>query len=214
VALPRLLVTGFGRFLDHPENPTEHLVSRVRAEGLPGWETTAEVLPVVYGRSAERLAELLHAVRPDAALCFGLSGRAAGIVIEQVALNLDDAPSPDADGAVRVGRPIDPDAPVAFRTGLPVGRVLAALAEAGIPAGTSRDAGGYVCNHVFFALRRLAPGLPSGFVHVPPAPRNAGPENGAGMDPDTLMRAARVLAATLLPDRRPTRDDPGAAPSG
>jgi pyroglutamyl-peptidase len=201
VPLPRLLVTGFGRFLDHPENPTEGLVRRIRAEGLPGWETTAEVLPVVYGRSAERLAALLDGVRPDAAICFGLSGRAEGIVIEQVALNLDDAPSPDVEGAVRVGRPIDPDAPVAFRTGLPVARMLAALGEAGIPAGTSRDAGGYVCNHVFFALRRHAPDLPSGFVHVPPAPEHAAAEGRTGLDADTLLRAARVLAATLLPDR-------------
>lgn len=201
VAPPRLLLTGFHRFLDHPENPTEHLVRAVREEGIPGWEATAEVLPVAYGRSADRLAELLAAVRPDAALCFGLSGRAETVVIERIAVNIDDSPSPDCDGVVRVGRPIDPDAPVAFRTGLPVERMLDALAAAGVPAATSRDAGGYVCNHVFFALRRLAPALPSGFVHVPPFPEQAAREGRRGLDLPTLLRTARVLAATLAEDR-------------
>jgi len=198
----RLLITGFQRFLHHPVNPTEKLVEAVREVGLPGCEVTAEVLPVVYDRSAALVRDLVDRVRPDAVVNFGLAFSTDKLLIEQVALNLDDATSPDADGLVRTGRPIDPAAPVAYRTGLPVPALTAALDSAGIPVGTSRDAGGYICNHVFFAVRHHRPDLVAGFIHVPPFPTEvAGQEGRKGLPFDCLLEAARVIAATLAQSR-------------
>jgi pyroglutamyl-peptidase len=91
--------------------------------------------------------------------------------VERFAHNLDDAEGPDNDGTVSSGE-IDPQGPLALRSGLPVDAIVAALREEEIPAGVSRDAGGYVCNHVFYSLlallERERPQARGGFVHVPP----------------------------------------------
>jgi pyrrolidone-carboxylate peptidase len=50
-----------------------------------------------------------------------------------------------------------------------VDAIVAALREQEIPAEVSRDAGGFLCNHVFYVLMRtLANDSHGGFVHVPP----------------------------------------------
>jgi pyrrolidone-carboxylate peptidase len=52
----------------------------------------------------------------------------------------------------------------------------------------SRDAGGFLCNHVFYVLMQaLKPGRPGGFVHVPPL---------EVLDRETKVRAAEIVVAT------------------
>jgi len=177
----RVLVTGFEPFGGAARN-----TSQVVAEGLGG-----VVLPVSFARAAEALRAAVRAADPEVVVCFGQADRDV-VSVERFAHNLDCAESEDNDGAVSA-REIDPDGPVAYRSTLPVDELVVSLLGAGIPAQASRDAGGFLCNHVFYVLMRLLeqtrPGTVGGFVHVP----------AEGLAPERLVEAGRVIVATCAP---------------
>ena len=73
---------------------------------------------------------------------------------------------------------------------------MAALRAEGIPAAASRDAGGFLCNHVFYALMRASAeraGVRGGFVHVPLLPEQALDRAAPTMPLATLVQAARTI---------------------
>ena len=173
-----VLVTGFEPFGEHATNP-----SALLAKSFDG-----VVLPVSYARAADALRAAIDDAEPDVVLCFGLADDREKISVERFAHNLDEASTTDNDDAPGSGREIDPAGPLAFRSTLPVDDIVAALEAEGIPAEVSRDAGGYLCNHVFYVLMQtLDPKRIGGFVHVPPA---------SVLPPDDLVRAAGVIVAT------------------
>ncbi len=173
-----VLVTGFEPFGEHEDNP-----SQLIAEELGG-----VVLPVSYGRAAGRLSRALDERDPDVVVSFGLAEKRGSIAPERFAHNLDEADTTDNDHAPGSGAEIDAAGPIAYRSTLPVDEIVAALRAEDIPVEVSRDAGGYLCNHVFYVLMHtLKPGRMGGFVHVPPLdvlPR------------DRLVHAARVIVET------------------
>ena len=179
--MTRILVTGFEPFGGSDENPSRQLV-----EALDGVERA--VLPVSYARAASELRRAIVDTQPDVVICFGQAETRERISIERFAHNLDEASTTDNDAAPGSGAPIDPAGPLAYAATLPVDELVAALESAGIPAEPSRDAGGFLCNHVFYVLmRELAerPQAIGGFVHVPLLPL------------DTLVRAARTIVGEL-----------------
>jgi pyroglutamyl-peptidase len=191
----RVLVTGFEPFGGAEVNPSQLLV-----EALAGDEGVATaVLPVSYARAADALAAAVRAAERDVVVCFGQADGRTGISVERFALNIDDAESADNDAAVAAPAPIDPDGPAAYRSTLPVDEVVAALRAEAIPAATSRDAGGFLCNHAFYALMALLarerPGARGGFVHVPLLPEQALAGKQASLPLETLVRAARIVLA-------------------
>jgi pyroglutamyl-peptidase len=171
----RVLVTGFEPFGEHAVNP-----SQLVAEQFDG-----VVLPVSYARAAAALRVAIDDREPDAVVCFGLASERTSITPERFAHNLDEASTTDNDDAAGSGGEIEAGGPLATRSTLPVEAIVAALREAGLPADVSRDAGGYLCNHVFYVLTRaLRDGQKGGFVHVPPLevlPR------------EQLVRAAQIV---------------------
>jgi pyroglutamyl-peptidase len=173
-----VLITGFEPFGGSNVNTSQQI-----ADALGG-----VVLPVSYARAADALRDAVHAVDPDVVICFGQAGREA-ISVERFALNLDGSESADNDG-VASSAEIDPDGPVAYRSTLPVDEIVAALRAGDIPAEASRDAGGFLCNRVFYVLMRLLererPGARGGFVHVPEA-----------MQEEELVRAGRIVLAVV-----------------
>jgi pyroglutamyl-peptidase len=92
--------------------------------------------------------------------------------------------------------------PAAYWGTLPVVEVVSALLAAGVPAAPSPDAGGYVCNHVFYGLMHLIaterPDLRGGFVHVPCLPEQVTATGGPSMGLDTLARAVEVVVQTTI----------------
>lgn len=151
-----VLVTGFEPFGEHEINP-----SQLVAEAFDG-----VVLPVSFDRAGDDLRRAVAERSPDLVICFGVAADRTAISVERYAHNLDEASTTDDDGAAGSGRPIDAGGPLALASTLPVDEIVAALREAEIPAEVSRDAGGYVCNHVLYALLRS--GARGGFVHLPP----------------------------------------------
>jgi pyroglutamyl-peptidase len=185
----RILVTGFEPFDRASVNPSQRV-----AEALDG-----AVLPVSYARAAGALREAVREHEPDVVICFGQADGRTGITVERFAHNLDEATTTDNDEAPGSGAAIDPEGPVAYPSTLPVDEIVEALRAVGIPAAPSRDAGGFLCNHVFYVLMRTLererPQARGGFVHLPLLPEQALDRDAATMPLETLVRAARVIVA-------------------
>lgn len=199
--MTRALVAGFEPFGGSDVNPSELLVRALEAAPPDGIDLATAVLPVSYERAGGALESAVRAAAPELVVCFGQADGRSGISVERVALNLDDTERPDNDGVVsRVE--IDRGGPVAYRSTLPVDRIVAALRAEGIPAASSRDAGGYLCNRVFYTLMRLletgSPGARGGFVHVPLLPAQALEVSAPSMALDVVERAARVVLAAAV----------------
>jgi pyroglutamyl-peptidase len=195
----RVLVTGFEPFGGSVVNPSARLVQELAASPPAGVDLETAVLPVAYARSGDALLEALRSTSPDVVVCFGQADGRTGISVERFAHNLDSAEPVDNDG-VSYGAEIDPDGPVAYRSTLPVAEIVAALRAEGIPASESRDAGGFLCNRVFYVLMRALaeerPQARGGFVHVPLLPEQALSQSVPSMPVELLARAARVVLRT------------------
>jgi pyroglutamyl-peptidase len=170
----RTLLTGFGPFLDVSDNPSARLARHFSVHGAPGHRLTVRVLPVSFGWTGIILPHLIKAGRYDAALLLGVdSGGGDRIRLERFGRNVTRGNSPDVDGFAPGEAPITPGAPDLFATRVDVGGLLGKLEAEGIVSYLSEDAGGYVCNHVYYtALRAIAEAdLPTRclFLHVPPA---------------------------------------------
>ncbi len=172
--MTRVLVTGFEAFGENDVNP-----SALIAEALDG-----VVLPVSYGRAAGELQRAIGERTPDIVVCFGLAADRAAITVERYAHNFDEAATTDNDGSPGSGSPIDAAGPLALASTLPVDEIVAALRADEIPADVSRDAGGYLCNHVLYSLLRS--GVQGGFVHLPPL---------EVLPLELQLRAARTIVA-------------------
>jgi pyroglutamyl-peptidase len=169
-----VLVTGFEPWAEHDANPSQRI-----AEHFDG-----VVLPVSYARAAAALRAAIDERDPDLVIAFGLAEKRETIAVERYAHNLDEADTADNDAAKGSGAEIDPAGPLALRSTLPVDAIVAALKEGGIPAEVSRDAGGFLCNHVFYRLLQQREG---GFVHVPPL---------SVLPEAELLRGAEIVVAT------------------
>jgi pyroglutamyl-peptidase len=192
----RVLVTGFEPFGGADVNASQKLVEALASEPPAGFELATAVLPVVWGRAGSELARALETERPELVVCFGQADGRAHVEVERFALNFDDGS--DEAGEMRRAE-IVADGPVAHRSSLPVDAVVDALRAEGIPAAASRDAGGFLCNHVFYVLMQTLAeraGVCGGFVHVPLLPEQPLDRATPTLPLATLVCAARVILAT------------------
>jgi pyroglutamyl-peptidase len=163
-----VLVTGFEAFGTHHANPSGLVVER-----LPSHRGRIKaVLPTSYERAGHQVERLLGAHAPSAVLLLGLSARADGIVLERRARNRDYSQAVDNDGVQRIGSPIALNGPESYASTLPLERFADAARQLGLSAQMSDDAGGFVCNHVYyraahFMAQQQNAIAPCGFVHVP-----------------------------------------------
>lgn len=164
------LVTGFDPFGEAKLNASELVVAALSALDEPGVVTA--ILPTSYRRAEEHIDELLRAHRPELVLMLGLAANRENICLEQVALNLNDSDAPDNDGETRLQKRIIEEGPVGYWSSLPLEAMATEARRLGEDIILSRDAGSYVCNHVFFTAAHLVatkhPNCRCGFVHLPP----------------------------------------------
>ena len=159
------LITGFEPFGAHDVNPSAQLVAAL------GKDVLGAVLPVSFQRARRRLEQLLEEHEPDAALLLGLAADRNCVSFESFARNGSIADALDNDGARASRGPIVAGGEDVVRASLPLDATLAAFRTAGVALEGSTDAGGYVCNHTFYAALHFANtrGTPKyvGFLHVP-----------------------------------------------
>jgi pyroglutamyl-peptidase len=196
-----ILLTGFEPFAGGARNPSWDAVSRI----ADGWDGDADLeavlLPVAFARAGEMVAAAVDRLTPDLVIAVGLAEGRRAITPERVAVNLDDARIPDADGAQPVDEPVLPGGPTAFFTSLPVKRMVAAARSVGAPAELSSTAGAYVCNHVFTVVQAATadrPGVRSGFVHVPATPETNPGWDGPTVELDVIVTGVRAMIDAAL----------------
>jgi pyroglutamyl-peptidase len=203
-----ILVTGFEPFGGETVN-----ASWEAAKELEGWRrddftAVARVLPCAYDSSVTKLIHEIETARPDALLMTGQAARRAVVCVERFAHNLDDASAPDNDGDMRRALRISRAAPEWLEAAISVSAIVRAMKDAGIPARVSRNAGGFVCNHLYFGAlqylsdKRLA--IPAVFIHLPLTPEQTPPGASAKrMTPAKAAEALRVAAAVMLDPSKP-----------
>lgn len=157
-----ILVTGFGPFGEVADNPSARLVRALASDV----DVYARVLDTSYNRAARRLCNLMDEVKPSVVLSFGVGRSRQVMELERTACNRNSCQIADVDGDLRLDQPIAPG----FEDLQTVFDVDALAASVG--CGTSDDAGGYVCNHLYFeGLRHLLDTPQAGrmlFAHIPP----------------------------------------------
>lgn len=198
---PRILVTGFSVFPGAPVNPTETLIERLRADSgalAALGHVRTEILAVEYDGLQSRLEHIAIGFAPDIAIHFGLSARARGFTLERLARNEIAKGRPDNAGKQPASLSIVPDGADLDST-LPLAAIYHALTDKELPVSWSDDAGGYLCNYLFYISRArtcagFAPGM-SGFVHVPPLDEGQGANRDA-LTLDQLVEGAEIIVGT------------------
>ena len=159
----KVLVTGFGPFGDVAVNPSAAVAAKMPGLTPDHVNVVCETLPVEYAASTARLDELIDAERPDAVVCLGVAATRDEVSVERIARRVTRSQTPDNAGVVSSAAGHDGE-PEELPTTLPVD----AIAARGVSV--SEDAGGYVCDHLFYRAVRTAAaaGVPfAGFVHIP-----------------------------------------------
>lgn len=169
----KLLLTAFDPFGGSSVNPAQEAVKLV-ADIVAGVAVMKLVVPTVFGRSIDVVADAMKKWKPDAVLCIGQAGGRYELTPERVAINLDDARIPDNEGNQPIDTPIFADGAPAYFSSLPIKAMAAKIREAGLPASVSNTAGTFVCNHlmygVLYHIEKYYPGVKGGFLHVPFVP--------------------------------------------
>lgn len=197
-----ILLTGFEPFDGESINPSWQAVLRAQAlwDG-PEHLHIAEI-PVDFDTCDRALAGAIARFAPDLVIAVGQAGGRAGISVERIAINVDDARIPDNAGFQPVDLAIIPDGPAAYFSTLPIKACVAALAEAGIPASVSQTAGTYACNHLFYrlmhSLQTERPDARGGFVHIPFAPEQVLGRDHPSMSVELVTTALLAIVRTSL----------------
>jgi pyroglutamyl-peptidase len=200
-----ILVTGFEPFGGETVNASWEAARKLESWRHGDYAAVTRLLPCAYDASVKELVRAIETLRPDALLMTGQAARRAVVCVERFARNLDDAPAPDNDGALRRALRISRGAPDRLEAAAQVTTIARAIKEAGIPARVSRNAGGFVCNHLYFgALQHLSDkrsAIPAVFVHLPVTPEQT--PRGANLKRLTPAKAADALraAAAAMVDR-------------
>jgi pyroglutamyl-peptidase len=199
-----LLLTGFGPFPGVPANPSKRLIARLAEIARRRWpklHVVTLVLPTEWVRAPLLVEAMLDRWQPDVAVHFGVSGQASGFDIECRALN-KARPMRDASGRLPAAPHLDPSGGRHLHATAEAARLIGPLRRAGHVCRLSTDAGGYLCNAVYYhSLRhaqRHAPDRVVAFVHVPRRLRAELRLQGAIRVVDAAMAAGGLLLARRL----------------
>ena len=190
-----LLLTGFGSFGGFATNPSGQTAEALDGERIGDLHVVAARLDVTWADAPRQLREAIREHEPDLVLSLGVAPTPA-VRLERVARNRDVSFQPDNAGIVHADTAIREGGPEELATRLPIESLREALEAAGYEVVLSDDAGGYLCNHIFYrVLDEVDPSHVAGFVHVPPL---EGPWDAA-----RLEQAVRLLVEVLAGE--PTR---------
>lgn len=167
----KILLTGFGPFLNHIENPSQFCIEALNGKVINNAEVVGVILPVEIDALMNSWPKDFVLEEYSAVICLGLAESRDKITPERVAINCLHNPNrPDNAGSEYSHKKISEDSEDAFFSTLPLEEIEKTLGE---DVETSNTAGTYVCNQVMYLLmqelkkRNLK--IPAGFVHIPSA---------------------------------------------
>jgi pyrrolidone-carboxylate peptidase len=173
----RILVVGFGPFLDVVDNPAGRLARGADGLAAADLAVTGREMPVSYARAPSLTAEWARGTAAELVLGVGVARGRSEPKVERIGRRAADPALADVDG-VRLAELASDGADELVSTD------AEAVARA-LRVGLSDDAGAYVCNAWLY--RTLRAGLRAAFLHVPPA----------GLPPERLVAALRELPRAL-----------------
>ena len=202
-----ILVTGFEPFGGEPINPSWEGVRRLTCDTGDA-RIERLLVPTTYADSTRTVTEAIDRLRPSAVVMVGQAGGRAELGIERLAVNCDDAQTPDNAGVLREDAPIVAQGPTAYLATLPVKQIVAGLRSAGFPAAVSNTAGLFVCNHLFYCVLhhivRHNLDTRAGFVHVPFLPEQVvGKPGTPSMSLETIVAGLDCIVAVVTSNVRP-----------
>lgn len=198
-----VLLTGFEPFHRDAINPAWEAVKALAVWRASGFVVEARRLPCAFGAADRALTKAIDALTPAVIIAVGQAGGEADLSIEEVAVNVDDAPIPDNAQQQVLKQPIAPDGPARYFSTLPVKAIVRALHANRVPASVSRSAGTFVCNHVFYRLMhhlatRAMPAR-AGFIHIPYLPEQTAARCGAAcMALADIVKGLRIAVQVAL----------------
>ena len=216
-AVFKVLLTGFEDFRGHT-NPSRklmhHLSELIKESTVDQTRTQIKglVLPVTYYQAGALLKRELQHYKPDLVISFGLAASSPFIRLETWAQN-EDRGLADNLGHSHKG-PIIIDGPKRYPSTLPLKEIERQLKEQKIPVEYSKDAGGYICNQLFYLLMhelRQHPHVKGGFIHIPLWPIHLShppqtlftPPNSSTQDPlPNLAHVLQVILTTVISNHK------------
>ena len=193
----KIIVTGFDPFGGETINPSIECVKALPE--IEGVELIRLELPTVFKESAKRLNEVINDVKPDAVLSVGQAGGRAGITMERIAINVDDARIPDNISQQPIDKTIQTEGAAAYFSTLPIKRIVKAIRETGISAEVSNSAGTFVCNHIMyqalFAATKADKPFKAGFMHIPFIPEQTTDKPSLSLEEST--KALQIAIETI-----------------
>ena len=167
----RVFVTGFSAFPGMPDNPSERIVRSLGDRRWPpGIEFGGCTLTTSYGSVDYVASAFLSGFNPDLAVHIGVAESATRLRVERFGRNYQDTGLVDFDGIRPPASLIDPQGPDVRQTGYPVERLVDILRRRGVPVDLSDDAGGYVCNYLYYRSLQWGAeetGTDAVFIHIP-----------------------------------------------
>jgi pyroglutamyl-peptidase len=197
----KIIVTGFGRFLDNEFNPTKEVLNSLPSS--IGKATLFPIeLPVIFDECFDYLRPFIDEIKPDVIIELGLAGGRTSITPERVAINMKDASGPDNIGFKPIDEVIKKDGKNAYFSTLPLREIEDALKESKIPVSISNSAGLYVCNnimyHVLYYIDQNSLDIKSGFIHVPFSDELKPNKNVFSLPQSTINEAVINIIKTVL----------------
>ena len=182
-------------------NPSQQLAANVQGACIANHAVESVILPVTFDGAFRALTDAINRVQPAVVICLGQAGGREAICVEQIAVNLCDAPIPDNAGEQPRSTDIDPSGPATLGATLPAAAIVAALRADDLRAEMSTSAGTFVCNQVFYKLMNLlrdTPNVIGGFMHVPYLPEQVTEAHIPSMSLLEMERGLRIAIAVSL----------------
>lgn len=206
--MKHVLLTGFEPFDGDSVNASMETANRLARWSDESCYVSVRELPTVFGESVDRLKRAIEETKPDVTICLGQANGTRDILVERVALNINDARIPDNRGRQPIDECTIDGGPAAYWSTLPVKEIVRVLRKSDIPACVSESAGTFVCNHLFYGLmhelarrNRLAKekSVTGGFIHLPRLPQQVkGHGDASSLDIDTAVRAVQIVLETTV----------------
>ncbi|MCU1686314.1 MAG: pcp [Amycolatopsis sp.] len=203
-----VLVTGFGPFGKHLDNPSGDLARRLDGATVAGATVVGRIFETSTDTIGANLAGALDELAPDLLICLGIAPGRPALSLERIAINVRDFPLPDHSGVTVADEPVVTGGPDGVFSRLPLASILRRWRKDDVPCHVSNTAGTYLCNQLFYLACRQGRdrGIPAGFIHIPDTPRSAavaepGREPGATMSLDVMVAALLSAIEVCLEER-------------
>jgi pyroglutamyl-peptidase len=167
LVLPDTLLLGFDAFGGLDRNPSQEIVALAAQRKL----CQTGLLPTSYRRASKTLADYISSREYKVVILLGYARSAKSLRLEQFAHNLVRSHQADNDGQALAGEPVLPQGSNRYETSLPIKRLQKTALARGLQVELSQDAGGFVCNYVYYMALWLESHNQDGrrtvFIHVP-----------------------------------------------